>query len=211
MQLLNAVPFIIASTGSFGINTNILETNIINQAILVFGLFSIGGDFLSTSLTERQTEIVMNVQNSEESLEEAELRLKEAQKQLSQAKLIMDDIRSETKNTQLTLLESDSKQTKTEIQRKYQSALASLRNRERLILSEIKQQISVLAIEQVVKTLESQSGSETEQMQYTTSQIKMLQTTAVTKSKVCVEIAKSIKAAAYGSAIFELFILDAIF
>jgi F-type H+-transporting ATPase subunit b len=178
MQLLNAVPFIIASTGSFGINTNILETNIINQAIPLFGLFSVGGDFLSTSLTERQTEIVMNVQNSEESLEEAELRLKEAQKQLSQAKLIMDDIRSETKTTQLTLLESDSKQTKTEIQRKYQSALASLRNRERLILSEIKQQISVLAIEQVVKTLESQSGSEKEQMQYTTNQIKMLQTTA---------------------------------
>jgi len=178
MQLLNAIPFTIANTGSFGINTNILETNLINQIILGVGLFILGSDFLSNSLGERQTEIITNVQNSEKSLEEAELRLKEAQKQLSQAKLIMEDIRNETKKTQLTLLESDSSQTKSEIQRKYQSALVSLKNRERLILAEIKQQISVLAIEQVVKTLESQSGSEKEQVQYTANQIKMLQTTA---------------------------------
>jgi len=178
MQLLTIMPLVVANSGSFGINTNILETNLVNQIILGSGLFVLGRDFLSNSLGERQTEIVTNVQNSEKSLEEAELRLKEAQKQLSQAKLIIDDIRNETKNTQLTLLESDSNQTKSEIQRKYQSALISLKNRERLILAEIKQQISVLAIEQVIKTLESQSGSEKEQVQYTANQIKMLKTTA---------------------------------
>lgn len=178
MQLLTIMPLVVANSGSFGINTNILETNLVNQIILGSGLFVLGRDFLSNSLGERQTEIVTNVQNSEKSLEEAELRLKEAQKQLSQAKLIIDDIRNETKKTQLTLLESDSNQTKSEIQRKYQSALMSLKNRERLILAEIKQQISVLAIEQVIKTLESQSGSEKEQVQYTANQIKMLKTTA---------------------------------
>jgi len=178
MQLLNLVPFIVANTGNFGINTNILETNLINQIILGAGLFILGSDFLKTSLGERQTEIITNVQNSEKSLEEAESRLREAQKQLSQAKLIMSEIRSETKKTQLTLLESDSNQTKAEIQRKYQSALASLKNRERLLLSDIKQKISILAIEHVVKRIEIQSGSEKEQMEYTANQIKMLQTKA---------------------------------
>jgi F-type H+-transporting ATPase subunit b len=178
MLLINIIPIVIANQAGFGINTNILETNLINELILGIGLFILGRDFLSKSLNERQIEIVTNIQNSEKSLAEAELRLKEAQKQLSQAKLIMTDIRSATKKTQLSLLESDFNQTKLEIQRKYQSALTSLKNRERLILAEIKQQISLLAIEQVIRTLKSQSGSEKEQIKYTEIQIKMLKSNA---------------------------------
>lgn len=178
MLLIDIIPILTANIEDFGINTNILETNLVNQLILAIGLFILGRDFLTKSLGERQTEIVSNVQNSEKTLADAELRLKEAQKQLSQAKLIMTEIQDETKKTQLSLLQSDYEYTQAEIQRKYKSALLSIKNRERLILSEIKQQISLLAIEQVMRTLESQSGSEREQIQYTTTQIQMLKSSA---------------------------------
>nr|YP_009675017.1 ATP synthase CF0 B subunit [Rhizochromulina marina]QDH81868.1 ATP synthase CF0 B subunit [Rhizochromulina marina] len=88
---------LLAGSGEFGINTNILETNLVNQLILAGGLFVIGRDFLNESLSQRQTEIITNVQNSEKRLAEASTRLAEAKKQLSQAKLIMEDIRKETR------------------------------------------------------------------------------------------------------------------
>ena len=44
------VPLLIAGNGSFGINTNVFETNLINQLILIAGLVVLGGDALGTSL-----------------------------------------------------------------------------------------------------------------------------------------------------------------
>lgn len=169
---------VLANSGQFGINTDIFETNLINQLILAGGLFILGRDFLTESLGQRQAEIITNVQNSEKRLAEATARLDEAKKQLSQAQLIMDDIKRETKNAQLTLLESDYNQTKVEIQRKYSSALLGLKNKERVLLADIKQQISLLALEQVISTLNAQTGSEAEQVNYTANQIEMLKTTA---------------------------------
>lgn len=178
MEFQNFFSLLLVNEGSFGINTNILETNLVNQLILAGGLFFVGRDFLSNALTQRQTEIITNVQNSEKRLQEASIRLEEAKKQFSQAKLIMDDIRSETQKTKLVLLEKDYDQTRSEIQRKYSSALSNLKNRERLILADIKQQISLLAIEQVISILKSQTGSEPEQVAYMQNQIRSIQTTA---------------------------------
>ena len=57
------VPLLIAGNGSFGINTNVFETNLINQLILIAGLVVLGGDALGTSLAERQDEIIKNVED----------------------------------------------------------------------------------------------------------------------------------------------------
>ena len=75
MQLLTEAYLIVASNGSFGINTDILETNLVNQIILLVGLFFVGKDFLSESLSQRQEEIVQGVEDSEKRLREAQDRL----------------------------------------------------------------------------------------------------------------------------------------
>ena len=49
-----------------------------------------GRDFLSESLGQRQAEIISGVEDSEKRLNEATARLAEAKKQLSQARVIMD-------------------------------------------------------------------------------------------------------------------------
>ena len=97
MEILEQAPMMLAS--GFGINTDILETNIVNQIILGGGLFVLGRDFLSESLGQRQAEIMSGVQDSEKRLNEATSRLEEAKKQLSQAQVIIEEIKKETSAT----------------------------------------------------------------------------------------------------------------
>ena len=95
MQLLTEAYLIVASNGSFGINTDIFETNLINQLIVLGGVVFFGRDFLGESLSERQAEISSGVEDSEKRLNEATERLAEAKKQLAQARVIIDQIKKD--------------------------------------------------------------------------------------------------------------------
>jgi len=62
----------------FGINTNVLETNVLNLAVVIGVLVVVGKDILTSSLDERRNKIV-------QSLEDVEMRYLNAQKQLEEA------------------------------------------------------------------------------------------------------------------------------
>jgi F-type H+-transporting ATPase subunit b len=174
MELFTEASFIVASTGSFGINTDIFETNLVNQLIILGSVVFFGRDFLSESLGQRQAEIISGVEDSEKRLNEATTRLAEAKKQLSQARVIMDQIRKETSSTKAALLESDYNQAKLELSKRFSSASSILMFRERQILSEIKQYVSVLALELVVSKIEKKAGLETELSSYMQESINMV-------------------------------------
>jgi len=112
MEIFSQSQIIIANSGSFGINTNILETNLINQIILIAVLFVFVGNALKESLGQRQAEIINGVEDSEKRLSEATNRLAEAKKQLSQARLIIAGIKNRTQLTKVNILESDYVQAK---------------------------------------------------------------------------------------------------
>jgi len=114
------------------------------------------------------------VEDSEKRLNEATTRLAEAKKQLSQARVIMDQIRKETSSTKAALLESDYNQAKLELSKRFSSASSILMFRERQILSEIKQYVSVLALELVVSKIEKKAGLETELSSYMQESINMV-------------------------------------
>ena len=59
----------------------------------------------------------------------------------------------------LRLLTKDYSDTKTELNQKFEVATSTLKNRERLILTEIKQNLSFLALKQVVDKLENEQES----------------------------------------------------
>ena len=63
----------------FGFNGNILETNIINLAVVIGIVVSLGGDALRSLLENRKQTILEN-------LKEADQRAQEAAQQLAQAK-----------------------------------------------------------------------------------------------------------------------------
>ena len=153
MEIFSQSQIIIANSGSFGINTNILETNLINQIILIAVLFVFVGNALKESLGQRQAEIINGVEDSEKRLSEATNRLAEAKKQLSQARLIIAGIKNRTQLTKVNILESDYVQAKNELNRRFSVATTTLKNRERLMLSEIKQNISCFSFFNLLKSL----------------------------------------------------------
>ena len=174
MENLIQTQLLLTNSKSFSFNTNIFETNVINITILVIVLFLLKKDILGKLLSERQNEIINSVQDSEKRLNEATKRLEESKKQLSQARVIIDEIKKEAVLTKDKLLEKDYLQAHDELNRRFNNATLILKNRERLILREIKQNISFLALKQVISTLEKQTGMEEKHISYMQESIKMV-------------------------------------
>jgi F-type H+-transporting ATPase subunit b len=133
-----------------GLNTDILETGLINIIALLAILIYTGRDFLGSLLEERRTTIVKGVQDAEDRLNEAQKRLSEAQKQLNQANFVITEIRNEALATKKALFESDAYQAKKDLKIRFERALATFRSKERQIFLEIKQQIISLVLKQTV-------------------------------------------------------------
>ena len=155
--------FILLANEGISLNTDILETGVINILALLAILIYTGRDFLGSLLEERRTTIVNSVQDAEDRLNEAKKRLVEAQKQLNQANIVISEIKNETIITKKSLLESDAFQAKKDLTVRFERALASFRSKERQIFVEIKQQIISLVLQRTVsrvqETFKSQERS----------------------------------------------------
>lgn len=154
MENLNQIFTLIANTGSIGLNTDILETGLLNIFALLAILIYVGQDFVGSLLDERKTTIVKNVQDAEDRLLEAEKRLTEAQKQLNQAALIIEEIKTETVATKKNLLKSDSFQIKKDLITRFDRALSNFRSKERQIFLDIKQQIVFIVLQKTLTRLQ---------------------------------------------------------
>lgn len=150
MENFDQIFTLIAESEGIGLNTDILETGLINILALVGILIYAGKDFLGSLLEERKTTIVKGVQDAEDRLNEAQKRLSEAEKQLSQANLVISEIKNETVATKKVLLESDAFQAKKDLTIRFDRALATFRSKERQIFLDIKQQIISLVLKRTV-------------------------------------------------------------
>ena len=155
--------FTLLANEGISLNTDILETGLINILALLGILIYTGRDFLGSLLEERRTTIVKGVQDAEDRLSEAKKRLVEAQKQLNQANIVISEIKNETVTTKKVLLESDAFQAKKDLAVRFERALASFRSKERQIFVEIKQEIISLVLQRTVsrvqETFKSQERS----------------------------------------------------
>jgi F-type H+-transporting ATPase subunit b len=150
MENFDQIFTLLAEHEGIGLNTDILETGLINIVTLLAILIYTGRDFLGSLLEERKTTIVKGVQDAEDRLNEAQKRLNEAQKQLNQANLVISEIKNETVATKKVLLESDAFQAKKDLTVRFDRALATFRSKERQIFIEIKQQIISLVLQRTV-------------------------------------------------------------
>ena len=146
--------FTLLANEGISLNTDILETGLINILALLAILIYTGRDFLGSLLEERRTTIVKGVQDAEDRLNEAQKRLAEAQKQLNQANLVISEIKNETITTKKLLLESDAFQAKKDLTVRFERALATFRSKERQIFVEIKQQIVSLVLQRTVSRVQ---------------------------------------------------------
>jgi F-type H+-transporting ATPase subunit b len=150
MENFDQIFTLIAENEGIGLNTDILETGLLNILALLGILIYTGKDFLGSLLEERKTTIVKGVQDAEDRLNEAQKRLSEAEKQLNQANLVISEIKNETVATKKLLLESDAYEAKKDLKIRFERALATFRSKERQIFLEIKQQIISLVLKRTL-------------------------------------------------------------
>lgn len=144
----------------FGLNNNFLEANVINIAILLYGLIYILKNFLGSALIQRKEKVIGAIQESEERLQQANLRLQEAEKQLYQTQEIIMQIQSESKAKAQEIRESILNQGKFDIEKLTISGKSSIANAERQIKQEIREQINTLIIGRVTKTIKGEMKPE---------------------------------------------------
>jgi F-type H+-transporting ATPase subunit b len=159
MENFDQIFTLLAEHEGIGLNTDILETGLINIFALLAILIYAGRDFLGSLLEERKTMIVKGVQDAEDRLNEAQKRLNEAKKQLNQANLVINEIKNETVTTKKVLLEADAYQAKKDLKIRFERALATFRSKERKIFLEIKQQIISLVLKRTVIRAQETFGS----------------------------------------------------
>ena len=150
MEIFDQIFTLLAEHESIHLNTNILETGLINIIALLGILIYTGRDFLGSLLEERRMTILKGVQDAEEKLNEAQKRLTEAKKQLNQANIIISEIKNDTIATKKMLLESNAIQAKKDLKISFDRGLAAFRLKESQIFTEIKQQIITLVLQQTV-------------------------------------------------------------
>ena len=73
------------ATEGFGLNFNIFETNILNWAVVVFGLYKFLPGFLGKMLQKRREGILLELKDAEDRLLNATQALEKAKKDLSSA------------------------------------------------------------------------------------------------------------------------------
>ena len=80
----------------FGVNTNLLETNILNLAVVVGVVIKVVGDSLRSLLNTRRETILSTLQEADLKAKEAKDRLEAAQRTLEEARLRVQEIRIQT-------------------------------------------------------------------------------------------------------------------
>ena len=87
--------FTVAHAEGFGINTNILETNVINLAAVLFVVVNFAGQNLTSLLAERKRTIVNNLSEATLRAEQAAQNLNEKRQQFELARQKASQIREE--------------------------------------------------------------------------------------------------------------------
>lgn len=161
-QTLNGVSELIADF-SVGLNLDIFETNIVNLTLLVGGIFYLGSNALSESLIERQQKILGAIQESEERLEQAVVKLAESETNLKQAQLVIASIKEEAEATAKNVKSGILTDGKTEIERLTATAKSQIGTIELKIRNQISEYVVSLALERVTIQLEGKLGESVQQ------------------------------------------------
>jgi F-type H+-transporting ATPase subunit b len=144
----------LSSGKGFGFNSNFLEANVLNIALLLSGVVYLGRDFLTSALELRQQKVTEAIQEAEERLQQANARLLDSEKQLTEAQSVIEKIKKEAETTSRTVKETILAQGKVDIERLTNNGKNSIEQAEMQIKKQIQQRITNLALERVSAQLQ---------------------------------------------------------
>jgi len=144
---------LLASHGGFGLNFNPFETNIINLAIVIAGLVWFLRGFLGGILEKRRLAILGDLQDAEERLAAATASLATAQKDLAEAQLRAEAIRSDGQARAAAIRQETEKRTVDEMARMKQESAADLDAEAARVNEQLRREAARLAIEKALAAL----------------------------------------------------------
>ncbi len=163
-------PLILATEG-FGLNLNLFETNVLNLAVVIFGLYKFLPNFLGGMLERRRSAILADLNDAEERLAEASISLEKAKKELSAAEQKAAQIRKDCKaRAEAIRLESE-KRTVDEMARIKQGAASDLNAEAARVSTQLRREAARMAIEKALAAL-PQKLDETAQAKFLNESIK---------------------------------------
>ncbi len=136
-----------AGSRGIGINTNILETNLINLGILIVVLVYFGRGFLGKILNERRSTIEEAIKEAEQRQQQAQASLAEQQQKLTVAQTDAQRILAEAEERAKTVRDSILAKAAEDVERMKATASAELDSDRERVISQLRSQIATQAIE----------------------------------------------------------------
>lgn len=137
----------------FGFNGNILETNIINLAVVVGIVVTFVGDALKSLLENRRQSIVNALQQAEQRAQEAKAKLATAQSQFEQAKEKAAAIRQQGRLAADQERASFAAQTQADTERLQSTKEETLLLQQQKAVAQVSQKVIALALAKVREKL----------------------------------------------------------
>jgi F-type H+-transporting ATPase subunit b len=159
--MTNWMSFVIFAHEHEGIafNLDIIETNIVNLALLLGLMVYVVGGNLKGALDTRQAAILNNVQDAEKRLADAKNRLAEINMQWDQIKIAIGEVKTQTIQSKNQLLKVQFDQANDELTQRINNALVFLSYREKQVFNDIMEEVSKVVINQVVTKLQNKLGT----------------------------------------------------
>jgi F-type H+-transporting ATPase subunit b len=148
---------------SFGLNVNLLDTNLINLVIIIGVLVYFGRGFLGKTLADRRANIEQAIREAEERKKNAAAALAEEQQKLAQAQTEAARIRLTAEENAKSARESILAQAERDIERLRATAQQDLSNQQERVINELRQRVAALAMQRAEDQLKSQLNDNSQQ------------------------------------------------
>jgi F-type H+-transporting ATPase subunit b len=142
--------------GGFGLNLDILETNLINLSIVLIVVIYFGRQFLGAVLKDRRTVIETAIQEAEHRRQTTAAALAEQQQKLAQAQAEAEKIRASADASAKTAREAILAQAQEDVHRMREVAAQDLNSARDRIVAELRQRVVAQALGQAESQLKSQ-------------------------------------------------------
>jgi F-type H+-transporting ATPase subunit b len=152
-----------AEEGGFGLNFNILETNLINLAIVIGILVYFGRGFLGKVLGDRRSAIETAIREAEQKKKEAASALAAEQQKLAQAQMEAAKIRSSAEEAANAAAAAILAKAEEDIQRMRESAAQDVGREQDRVIQELRQRVVALALQKAESDLTTQLDTSRQQ------------------------------------------------
>ncbi len=149
--------------GGFGLDFDILETNLINLAIIIGVLLYFGRKVVGKTLSDRRDRIETEIQAAEKRAKEAAEALAQQQQNLASAQVEAERIRKNAEQSAQKARENILAQATADIQRLKETASQDLNSERERAIAQLRASVVAMALQKVESQLQTGVDNETQQ------------------------------------------------